>query len=312
MTKLFLLIFTICSYTLAQEIVYEDRILAKVNGKVITNFELDEMTLRHQARIMDTYPKEIAAQRIAELKLSALEQFIDNVIILDEFKTKQFNVPQALIDKELEKEIKGKANGDRQKFAQMLDRGGISMEEYREQIMESIAIELMVQENVRRKINVTPIDISRYYDENKSKFKNIAGVKYYVLGIVKGSKSDSEFKNQVDATKEALQKEDFAKVAETADYKEINKDFKQAKDLNAVFKEEISKLSEGQTSGPVKLQENIYFLKLVESKGGDTKPLVDVRDRIKDFLEDQQERKYYKEFIAILRKKASIEEFTKK
>jgi peptidyl-prolyl cis-trans isomerase SurA len=305
---------------MAQKVVYTDSILAKVNGKVITRYELNELTQRHQAKIASNYahaPK-IAKQRIAELKESALKQYIENVIILDEFKTKQFNVPKSLIDKELEKEIKTKSGGDRQKFIQMLDSGGISMEEYREQINESIAIELMISENVKRKVNVTPVDISRYYNVNKEKFLTNAEIKGAVIALIKGKEqSEEDFNKKITMVTAKLKDGDFAKIADefsdlTGKPKGGDMGFKKASELNEVFKNALNKLSKNEVSAAVKLDGSVFFFKLLDKRGGSTRPLLEVRDSIKNYLEDTEERKYYKEFITQLRKKASIEDFTKK
>ena len=320
MTKYFLLLaFLLCYDSLmAQETVYSDSILARVNGKIITRFELNEMTQRHQSKIMSEYSKEIAQQRILELKKSALKQYIDNVIILDEFKTKNFNVPKSLVDKELENEINSRAKGDRQKFAQILDHAGISIEEFREQISESLSVELMVNENVKRKVNVTPIDISRYYSENGVKFQTNAEVRIAIIGILmKPDRVATEMGITVNMLSKKLTPDNFAMMAD--EFSELpgkpkggDEGFKKFNEFNLSFKNALKDLSINQITPPVKLGDNTFFLKLVNKRGGTAIPLLDVRSKIKNFLEDQQERKYYAQFISNLRNKASIEDFSTK
>ena len=316
--KFLLLILLPFTFVFADEVVYREGILAKVNGKVITNYELNAMTMREQRRISRLYKQDVAAAKIAEFKKQALDSFIDNVIILDEFKTKGFTVPQALIDKDLEEDIRYRANGDHQKFAAMLDAGGISMEEYREQIRDSIAIELMKNENVNRKVSVTPIEISRFYEENINRFATNKEVRTSILRIAKEGKSKPEFDKKVSDVQEAINnKQDFAKLADT--YSEMPEKtpggdlgFQKVEELNALFKEVLSKLNVGEVSKPITIGEDIYFLKFTDHKGGTPKQLSEVRDFIKNILRDQKRQKYYKDFIAVLRQKASIEDFTKK
>jgi len=306
-------------YTHAGEVVYRESILAKVNGKIITSYELNAMTIRMQRDIIQRNNPETAKYKIAQFKKHALETYIDNVIILDEFKTKGFTVPQSLIDKDLETDIKRRADGDRQKFATMLDAGGISMEEYREQIRDSIAIELMKNENVNRKVTVTPVEISKYYDENISRFKTNAEVRTSILRIAKEGKSKPEFDKKVSDIQTAIKKKgsDFAKLAD--DFSEMpdktpggDLGFQKLDQLNDLFKATIDKLSVGQVSEPISIGEDIYFLKFTEEKGGTARKLEEVRDFIKSVIRDEKRQKYYKEYIAILRKKANIEDFTKK
>ncbi|MCM8527289.1 MAG: SurA N-terminal domain-containing protein [Lentisphaeraceae bacterium] len=319
MTKvLYLLILLPYLMTGAEEIVYREGILAKVNGKVITNYELNAMTIREQRKISRMYSPDIAKMKIAEFKQQALETYIDNVIILDEFKTKGFTIPQALIDKDLNDDIRYRANGDQTKFAALLDAGGISMEEYREQIRDSIAIEMMKNQNVNMKVSVTPIEISRYYDENISKFSTNKEVRTAILRIAKEGKSQPEFDKKVsDIIAAVKEKKDFAKLAD--DFSEMpdktpggDLGFQKVEELNPLFKEVISKLNVGEVSDPIEINKDKYFLKLTAEKGGSPKELSEVRDFIKAVLRDQKRQEYYKEFITILRKKASIEDFTKK
>ncbi|MCH2206804.1 MAG: SurA N-terminal domain-containing protein [Lentisphaerales bacterium] len=302
----------------ANEIIYSDGILAKVNGKIITNFELNQMTQRSQGRIIQTYAPEIAKQRIAELKKSALDQFINNVIILDEFKAKKFEVPKALIEKELQKEIDQRTGGKEQDFYQMLDRGGLSIEEYKEQIMESLAIELMVNENVKRKVSVTPVDITNYYNDNLDRFVTNAEVRGAIILIAKAGKTDAEYAQKVGEVQEALKNgKDFAELADSVSEmpgkpKGGDLGFKKMDELNESIRPIIEKMKVGDYTDPVLFGENTAFVKVLEKRGGESLELIKVRDRIKSYLQDEQERKYYNEFISGLRKKASIEEFTRK
>ena len=319
MTKYIYLLFLLPFLNMgAGEVVYREGIIAKVNGKVITNYELNAMTIRAQREINQRNNPETAKYKIAQFKQRALETFIDNVIILDEFKTKGFTVPTALIDKDLEKDIQYRAGGERQKFAAMLDAGGISMEEYREQIRDSIAIELMKNENVNRKVTVTPVEISKYYDKNLNKFKTNAEVRTSILRIAKEGKSKPEFDKKVNDIQSSINKKaDFAKLADK--FSEMpdktpggDLGFQKLDQLNDLFKETINKLSVGQVSKPITIGEDIYFLKFVEERGGTARKLEEVRDFIKNVIRDQKRKEYYQEYITILRKKASIEDFTKK
>ena len=315
---LYLLILLPYIHTTANEVIYTESILAKVNGKIITSYELNAMTIREQRKISRMFAPEIAKMKISQFKQQALETFIDNVIILDEFKTKGFNVPQALIEKDLDEDIRYRAKGNREEFARMLDAGGISMEEYREQIRDSIAIELMKNENVNRKVTVTPIEISRFYDENINKFATNKEVRTSILRIAKEGKSQPEFDKKVSDIISAINKKsDFAKLADN--FSEMpdktpggDLGFQKFDELNDLFKETVSSLKVGEVSKPISIGDDKYFLKFTDEKGGSAKPLEEVRDYIKAVLRDQKRQKYYKEFIAVLRQKASIEDFTKK
>ena len=88
--------------------------------------------------------------------------------------------------------------------------------------------------------------------------------------------------------------------------------FKKMDELNESIRPIIEKMNVGDHTDAVLFGENTAFIKVLEKRGGEALELIKVRDRIKNFLQDEQERKYYTEFISGLRKKASIEEFNSK
>jgi parvulin-like peptidyl-prolyl isomerase len=300
------------------EIVYKEGIIAKVNGKVVTSFELNAMTTREQRKIAQTYPPEVAKVKIAELKKLALDIYIDNLIILDEFKAKGFTVPQALIDKDFQEDVRYRANGDSQKFAAMLDAGGLSMEEYKEQIRDSIAIELMKNENVNRKVTVTPIEIAHYYDMNLQKFVTNLEVRLSLLRIAKEGRSNQELLAKIATIQEALAKnENFADLADKfSEMPDKNPGgdwgFKKKEELLQAFRDTIEKMKVGDVSAPIYIGEDAYIVKLTEIKGGSPRPLEEVRNFIKNSLTEEKQSVYYKEFIQSLRQKSSIEDYTQK
>ena len=122
---------------------------------------------------------------------------------------------------------------------------------------------------------------------------------------------------KVQEVKDALKKEDFEKVASrlSEHYTKVkggDDGFKKPGDIQAVFKSTLDKMAKNQISEPIELEGNMFWIKFSDKRGGEILPLLKVREQIKYKLEDDQERKFYKEFITTLRKKASIEDFTKK
>ena len=317
MNKLLLIFILIGMCSLhSQQAIYKDMILAKVNGKIITRFELEQMTQRYQRQIAQTYPKEIAQRKIAELKVSALNKFIEDIIIKDEFTSKGYKVPKAYIDKELRREIQSRTGGDRSKFIAMLDRSGLSMEEFRDQLRDSLSVSMLLDENVRRKINISPIDIARFYEKNRAKFLTPLELRSSIIMISIKDRDEKQFKQRTEEITLALKTEGFAAVANKfSDLKTTtggDMGFKKPAELNNAFRSTLLELEVGKVSKPVKHGDNLFIFKLTEKRGGDAKKLEDVRSYIKSYLSDQDEMRFRHEFISQLRKNASIEDFSKK
>ena len=141
---------------------YSDGIAAKVNGKAITVFDVKNMVQREERDIRTHAAPSEVNQKVMEARQQSLERLIDNQVILTAFHNSKYEVPRTLIETEIEQIIARDSAGDRDKFLRNLERGGLSMEEFRDKIQEKLAVRLMINENVRRKIVVTPQDISLF------------------------------------------------------------------------------------------------------------------------------------------------------
>ncbi len=192
------------------------------------------------------------------------------------------------------------------------------MEEYKEQIRDSIAIELMKNENVNRKVTVTPIEIAHYYDNNLQKFATNLEVRLSLIRIAKEGRSAQELLAKISNIQESLAKnESFADLADKfSEMPDKNPGgdwgFKKKEELLAAFREVVDKMKVGDVSAPIYIGEDAYIVKVTETKGGTPRPLEEVRNFIKNSLTEEKRAVYYKEFIASLRQKSSIEDYTKK
>jgi peptidyl-prolyl cis-trans isomerase D len=168
-------------------------------------------------------------------------------------------------------------------------------------------------EDLKAEIELADSDIEKYYKENESQFKDPERLKVSRIYLP----YDEKEKELILAEAQGILKkikggEDFGDLA-----KKHSKDNKaneggdwglyEWKTLSSREKTEIERLSEGEASDAVELEEGISILKVTEKKPSELKPLEEVQERIISIVKDQKAREMAEERINRLEKRAKKE-----
>ncbi|MEN9358494.1 MAG: peptidyl-prolyl cis-trans isomerase C/peptidyl-prolyl cis-trans isomerase SurA [Verrucomicrobiota bacterium] len=285
---------------------YSDGIAAKVNGKAITVFDVKNMVQREEREIRSRAAPAEVNQKVMEARQQSLERLIDNQVILTAFRNSKYEVPSTLIETEIEQIIARDSGGDRDKFLRHLERGGLSMEEFRDKIEEKLAIRLMMNENVRRKVVVTPQDVSLFYNRNPELYSRPAQVQIRLLMVRSRAEAEAAL-GEIAAGKSFAEIADRVSLLPKAEKDGGDMGMKARNEIRADFQAVIAKLKPGQRSGVIETPNGSFLIELVAEKAGGLIPLEELKDRIREDLEDEQSDRLYKEWISGLRKGASIE-----
>ena len=132
-------------------------IKAIVHDSVVTVQEVQASTaplvddLRRQYRNQpDAYEK-----KLAEVMKENLEILLDRQLILHDFKTAGYNLPESIIEEEVQKRIR-KDFGDRAKLTKTLQAEGITYEKFHQQVREQVIYWAMQGKNVSSEFIVSP------------------------------------------------------------------------------------------------------------------------------------------------------------
>lgn len=146
---------------------------AVVNDTVITDYQvrstaghaLELLRLRYANR-----PEEFQKQAADTLQ-NALEQLVERQLIVREFKTSGYNLPETFIDEAVEERIRRDFGGDRVAFLKTLQAEGMTIEKWKRQIREQFIVRAMRHKNVASGIVVSPYKIESYYQSHLDNFK---------------------------------------------------------------------------------------------------------------------------------------------
>ena len=220
-----------------------------------------------------------------------------------------------IVEKRIDRIVRVEAGGDYEKFAEMLAAGRMTKDDLRDRIKKQLAVDLYTSQKVDRRINISPGAVRDYFQANPSEFSKPTSVRLQMIIITSRDKSETEYKQRIETITQAIgDGQDFLtfarklsdspnrKVADDVAWLEI-------KDMPEGFRNALKGLNKGQMAGPVEINGNTFFLRIRETRGGETPEFADVRDAVEQKLFEQERSKRYKAFIKKLRKSAYIRRF---
>ncbi|WDE98294.1 SurA N-terminal domain-containing protein [Lentisphaera profundi] len=307
--KYFTLLTLLCLSTFGGRI-YKDSIMAKVNGHIITSYDIQELSYREEARIRQIFTGPELPSRIIALRKKALGILIEEQLILDHFNGNEaFQVPSSLLEERIEKSIARRFGTDRDKFYDMLHQKNMTVDEYRKEIERGIILELMRMEFIRKKIVVTPSDIALYYAKHKSDFATPS--KMHIKLIIISKDKDQDGKRVAALNKALNDGENFDGLMSQSD-SQFSGDlgFLKISDIRPDF---IEALQDKKSGDFITIEETsqTLFVQLSEIRNSEVPKLETINAQIKRTLQSNQEKHYRTAFINDLKKSAKIEKYVK-
>jgi peptidyl-prolyl cis-trans isomerase SurA len=292
-----------------------DGVAAVVNGDVITFSQVQEVSGPRERTLREQVTGQELIDKIKEARLAALNDLIDRQLILQEFKKKEYTLPEYVVEEQVQNIIKDDFAGDRQSFLRTLNAQGYTINKFREMQRDKVIVGAMRQNNVKGTFTATPQQIQAYYDANKQEFATPEQLKLRMIVL----NADPLDANSADSTKKMAEEirdkvkggADFATMAKTysmdgtaesgGDWGLIDR-----KTLNQQLTDVAFALSPGQISQVVQIGDSFYILFCESKKESGIIPLPEVRDGIEKKLEQAQRQKATQRWIDTLREKAFI------
>jgi peptidyl-prolyl cis-trans isomerase D len=167
--------------------------------------------------------------------------------------------------------------------------------------------------DLKKQVELSSQEIERYYQDNKDQFQNPEEINVSRIYIPFAGRNKDDVEAEMRGLTEQLGRgDDFAALAKTH-----SKDAKASaggawgpmewRSLATREQNEIKKLSAGQVSGVVVLDDGLSLLKVTDKKEASPIPIEEARQRIKGILEDQKAQTLATERIGRLEKEAKKE-----
>jgi len=296
---------------------YTNGIAAVVEDRIITleELRLEVAPLVPQIR-RDSIGRADFDRKIEEVTREVLQNLVDRILIIRDFRRSKYQIPPTYIDNELDDYITKEFNGDRSEFVRFLKSQGKSMRQFREELTERIIVNFMRSQNSTSYSEISPQRIETFYQKHKFKFIEEKGVRLRVIVLAPiPNEGHDVLKQTANAIMNELAAgEGFAQLAKkysddpSADEgglwpwygrNELKKDL-----ATAAFS-----LEKGSYSQPIELDGYIYILYVEDKREEGVKEIEKVRNEIEAAIAARLARESQQQWLEKLRKDAYIKYF---
>ncbi len=288
-----------------------DRVVATVNGEVITWSELMNIVTLEGKEYLNKADGKEREEKIKEIESPFLNNIIESKLQLQHARAIGLRVDSLEVDGAVN-EIREKFKMTDEIFMNSLKAEGLTIEDYRARLADQILIQKVVNYAVKKNIVVTDKEIDEYYRASSDKFMEKERLRLRQIFFA-APENDSQ-KAAVDAraaevVRRINQGEDFAELA--AEFSEDpSRHF--GGDIGLISRGSVLKeiedvaflLKEGEASVPFWSAAGLHIIKVEEKTGSDMEK---IREVIKDTLFRKEFEVKYRKWTAGLREKAYVE-----
>jgi len=282
-----------------------DRIIAVVNGEIVTLYELE----RREAYFFKHYEGDKDLKSDPKLKETIRKQIlgsmIEDILLRQQAEAYKLKVSDAEVNTQIRQMVKEQGFTE-EEFERTLKAEKMTLDDYREKIRLDILKHRLVAGMVRRKIIVTGDEIKAYYEEHKDEYAKDKQIDLQLIVL------------PVDVDAEGLRSRI---LAGELSFEEAAKEYSIGpgaesgggigslnwRDLAAEWRQALDGVEAGGLSDVFELQGNRALLKVAAMTPGEVRPLEEVEEEISNILRQPRLEKRYKEFVTELQSKAVID-----
>lgn len=269
----------------------EDRVVAIVNNEAVTKAELDSY--------INLIKLQIGYDGWREFEMTeekALENLIEDRLVLQEARRKEIKVAERLIDSRVEN-LKRRL-GSEVNFSEFLSGEGISLSELRKRFEEKMLSEKLINMQVRSRIFVSPKEVTQFYQEHIDDFH-----------LPESVRSESIFVKDADVALKI-----YDRLKEGANFVELQEKYSEKASMGLVRRGELLKdiedvifgLETEEFSEPKKISGGYYIFLAKEKMASSNKQLVEVQNYIYNVIADMKFNAKLRELLDKLKSNSYI------
>lgn len=282
-----------------------DRVVAVVNGQAVTLFELNQ----HMRPLLDRFRgRELTMEEkatIARMRSDLLQKIIDDMLITQEVEKLGLTATEAEVQNSVERFYKQNAM-TAEDFDKQLLLEGMTREQFAETVRKDILKHRLLGFMVRRKVVVSDEEVKAYYEQHIESFQRDKEVALSVILL--------PLNEDADALRQRIEKGELT-FADAADLYSRGPGAGQGgslgrmawNDLAQDWRESLEGVAPGGMTKPFDFRGFTALLRVDDMQAGETRPLEEVKEDIRDQLFAVQAEARFSEYMEKLRADAVIE-----
>ena len=288
-----------------------ERIIARVNNKIITQREYDKERETLHAQLAQKYSGAELEKEFNAQSKNMLRDMIDQDLMVQKAGDDDISVETDVI-KRLDA-IRQQYNlPSLEALQQGVEKDGINWEDFKDQIKRNLLMREVIAREVGSRIMLTRTDTRKYFDAHKKEFDSPPGVHLaeILISTEKHTPAEAEklAKKALDEIQNGARFSDVAKASSDAPSAKDGGDvgFFKAGTIAPEIAKAISNVDAGDVSGIIKTQYGYMIFKVLEKRVGQTPTFDQVADRVMNYLYDQRIQSDLRGFLTTLRKESYI------
>ncbi len=290
-----------------------ERIVAKVNGQIITLSQLEQEVRTTLERLGPAPTPEEEQARLEELRPETLNRMVDNLLVLQVAEERGLRVPARFFEEWKKNVMEQMKLTSEEEFVRQVELQGASVEVLRKQFEESLLLQEVRRMEVDSKVSVSEPEIGERYREHIAEYTEPAKVR--LREIVVKFDSTTEVDQGQKARRllqEIRQGADFAEVARMhseSSSREAGGDlgFFEKGELTDALEKAAFALSPGEVSDVIRMESAFYIIRIEEKVEEKVKTLEEVRSEVADAIFQEKMNAQLEKYIEQLRERAIIE-----
>lgn len=301
--------FCMISVTLYADQKKIESILATVDGEPITLLDVILQSGHEEALVYQLYEsKPLQNQKIIETRRRILDDVIERKLIWKAYQRQKYPISNELVESTIDQMAQSMTNGNRENLYRKLIRMGITKKELYHLARQRVACDLMVYEFCFRRIVATPRQMHQFYLNHLDSFKIKESRKIALLSLE--NPSETMYKN----IQEILEK-DSSRFTQLVSIYSDGPNIQNGGSigdvyeivLNPILKQHILNAPlEMAVLQPITVDSTVYFFKIFACQTPRIQTFSEVKNQVKQMIEEPIRKKKLEAFLGNLRRQAII------
>jgi len=276
----------------------QDKIVAIVNNDVITDKDLNEFINFTRIQLSAEYSGKELESKIQSMKLDLLDRLISDRLVLQEAKKEGLIIDESRVKQKIN-DIKKRYQTDTE-FQNALVKQGITQADIETKIKEQFMVFSVIDSKIRKKIIVTPGEVTEFYKQHSSEFVLDEEREFDSLTVEDAKLANTIYNNLKKGQKTI---EEVAKEYSLSVNRMVGGSTGQ---LRKEIEDAVFKLNPQEVAPPVLIDSSYYIIVLNKIIPAHKESLVQAQERISTFIFEQKSQDELDKWLNEIRKNSYV------
>ena len=285
-----------------------DSVLAAVNGDPVTLGEILPSLRDREFQLRSAYSGKALEQEILKLRYQAVEEVIDQKLIVADFHSKKLYIPRQELENEIDRWGSYIGCHSRKELEERINRSGSKLSELRKRLENRMIVQIMKRREYLLAGPPSPGEIYKRFKEEEKKLSFPGSVELALLRLPAGDQKNIE-RLQRALLKNPAQWDQFAALHAITPGTNGSIGVIELDKLRKEFAQAMKEIAVNKIYPAVKTAEGVYFIKVLKYTPPRRPVFKEHAHKIKKIMENEIYRKCAADYARKLRDGAVIEYF---